>query len=644
MNQKEAFRRRFAVGAEPAGELGTHFRVWAPASKTVSVVERFSGSQEHGRIQRLEAEPDGYHSGFFEGLSAPSLYSIALDGGVYPDPASRFQPEGPHGPSQLVDPNRFRWGDAGFRENPDARVIYELQLGTFTREGTYRAASEQLAELADLGITMIELMALAAFSGRYGWSYDGVDLWAPSERYGTPDDLRHFVMTAHAHGIAVILDVVYNHLGSDGNYLKPFSDDYFSRKHVSEWGETFNFDGPNNPAVRQFVRENARYWIEEFHFDGLRVDATQSVFDDTEPHILSEIATAARAGGASLDKTVFIVAENEPQDPRLVRDAAQAGYGFDAVWNDDFHHSARVALTGRHEAYLTDYRGSPQELISALKFGYLYQGQRYQWQKKARGRSALDLDARQFVVYLQNHDQIANQVPGERIDRWTSAAELRAMTALMLLSPPTPMLFQGQEFAASSPFMFFTDQDPSLLDTIDRERRQFVGQFPSMATAQARAVQARVGERATFERCKLDFSERERHAPIYALHKDLLRLRREDPALRQRRSDRMHGAVLGERALCLRFVCPEGDRLLIANFGADLPLAPAPEPLLAPPNERGWSLIWCSEDYVYGGHGVPAATDDGVLFVPARCTVLFGPRTDSERREDRLETPPSQGV
>jgi maltooligosyltrehalose trehalohydrolase len=616
------FVRRYAVGAEPAGALGTHFRVWAPKSKTVSIVERFAGSSEYGRIEPLAPEPAGFHAGFVE-LASGALYSVQLDSGVYPDPASRFQPDGPHGPSQVVDGRHFAWRDSGFCERPDARVLYELHVGTFTQEGTYRAASKQLAELSDLGITIIELMALASFAGRYGWSYDGVQLWAPSETYGTPDDLREFVAAAHQHGLAVILDVVYNHLGRDGNYLREFSADYFSQMHESEWGDALNFDDANCGPVRQFVTENARYWIEEFHLDGLRVDATQAILDLTSPHILAELTDAARAAGATLNKPVFIVGENEPQDPILLRPTAAGGYGFDAVWNDDFHHTARVALTGRHEGYYTDYRGSPQELISALKRGYLYQGQRYQWQQKPRGKTALDLEARQFVTYLQNHDQIANQIPGERLDRWTSGAELRAMTALMLLAPPTPMLFQGQEFAASSPFLFFTDQDPNLLPQIEQQRREFLAQFPSMATAQARAFQPSVLERSSFERCKLDFSEREGHAAIYQMHRDLLRLRREDVAIRQRCFDRVEGAALNERALCLRFSCAEGDRLLIANFGPDLQLAPAPEPLLAPPTSSGWRLIWCSEDYAYGGHGVPTARDDGVLVVPARSSTLF---------------------
>ncbi len=630
-------RRRFAVGAEPQGELGTHFRVWAPKSRNVSIVERFPQSNVQGQSRMLIPEGDGYHAGFVTELSSGALYSLKLDNGLYPDPASRFQPEGPHGPSQVIDAGRFEWRDAGFRERRDARVLYELHVGTFTPQGTYRAAAEQLAELADLGITVIELMALAAFGGRYGWSYDGVDLWAPSEAYGTPDDLRELVATAHGHGLAVILDVVYNHVGCDGNYLPAFSDDYFSQKHQSEWGDTLNFDGPNCSAVRAFVCENARYWIEEFHLDGLRVDATQSIFDDTSPHILAQVTDAARAGGAALGKPLLIAAENEPQDPKLLLPTAAGGYGFDAVWNDDFHHTARVALTGRHEGYYTDYRGSPQELISALKRGYLYQGQHYQWQRKARGRSALHLEAHQFVVYLQNHDQIANQIPGDRIDRLTSSAELRAMTALMLLSPPTPMLFQGQEFAASSPFLFFTDQAPSLLPGIAQQRSKFLAQFPAMAGDRARQAQPAVSDQATFERCKLDFDERELHRPIYQLHRDLLRLRRQDLVIRQRRADCMQGAALGDRALCLRFSSAQGERLLIANFGPDLELAPAPEPLLAPPNGASWTSIWCSEDYAYGGHGAPPERDDGVIVVPARSSTLFCPRDEQTEAGGEVE-------
>jgi maltooligosyltrehalose trehalohydrolase len=597
-------------------------RVWAPRRKTVEVVENEGPT---ARTQLLQKDADGYHSGIARFLSAGSSYGLRLDGEarLYPDPASRFQPSGPLGPSAVVDPS-YDWRDAGFQGlGRKGLVIYELHVGTFTREGTYRAAAAQLKELAELGITAIELMPLADFSGRFGWGYDGVDLWAPTRLYGEPDDLRSFIDSAHRHGIGVILDVVYNHLGPSGNFLKQFASAYFSDRYDNEWGEPLNFDGPDSGPVREFFVQNARYWIEEFHFDGLRLDATQSLFDASEPHVVAEIVAAARAAGAAQGKAVFIVAENEPQNPRLVRSLERGGYGGDALWNDDFHHTARVALTGRHEAYYSDYRGTPQELISALKWGYLYQGQHYFWQNGRRGQPALDLEATQFVTYLQNHDQVANSLGGERLDRLTSPAQLRALTALLLLAPPTPMLFQGQEFAASAPFLYFADHEPDLSKIIDRERRKFLSQFPSAATAGDDCF-AVPSAPTTFERCKLDFGERVTHAAVYALHRDLLRMRRERPAFAQQRSDRLHGAVLSDSALCLRFCCEEGDTLLLVNLGADLELLPVPEPLLAPPASGEFRLLWSSEDPHYGGKGTGQPYAEGRWRLPAHSALVFG--------------------
>jgi maltooligosyltrehalose trehalohydrolase len=616
------YQRRFPIGAEPLPGGGAHLRVWAPQRKTVEVVENEGPT---ARTQLLQKDADGYHSGIARFLSAGSTYGLRLDGEtrLYPDPASRFQPSGPLGPSAVVDPS-YDWRDAGFPGlGRKGLVIYELHVGTFTREGTYRAAAAELKELSELGITAIELMPLADFSGRFGWGYDGVDLWAPTRLYGEPDDLRSFIDSAHRHGIGVILDVVYNHLGPSGNFLKQFSPAYFSDRYDNEWGEPLNFDGPDSAPVREFFAQNARYWIEEFHFDGLRLDATQSIFDASERHVVAEIVAAARAAAHAHGKSVFIVAENEPQDPRLVRSGERGGYGGDALWNDDFHHTARVALTGRHEAYYSDYRGTPQELISALKWGYLYQGQRYSWQNGRRGQPSLDLEATQYVTYLQNHDQVANSLGGERLDRMTSPAELRALTALLLLAPPSPMLFQGQEFAASAPFLYFADHEPELAKIIDRERRKFLSQFPSAATAGDDCF-AVPSAPATFERCKLDFGERVTHAAVYALHRDLLKLRRERPAFAQQRSDRLHGAVLSNSALALRFFCEEGDALVLVNLGADLELLPVAEPLLAPPASGEFRLIWSSEDTHYGGRGTGQPYAEGRWRLPAHSTLVFG--------------------
>jgi maltooligosyltrehalose trehalohydrolase len=391
---------------QPGG--GVHFRVWAPKSKTARV--QLIGSGHHGNAEReLNPDGDGYFSGFVKEAKDGQRYMIALDSGAYPDPASRFQPEGVHGPSQIVDPTRFAWTDKGWKGvTAEGQVIYEMHIGSFTPEGTWAAAEAQLGELADLGVTLLEVMPIAEFPGRYGWGYDGVNLFAPTRLYGQPDDCRRFVDRAHSLGVGVILDVVYNHLGPDGNHLNQFAEDYFSKRYQTEWGEALNFDGANNGPVREFFLANAAYWIDEFHLDGLRLDATQQIFDSSDDHILAGIVRSARAAAGS--RGVYIVGENEPQQARLVRSPKRGGYGLDALWNDDFHHTALVAMTGRNEAYYTDYLGSPQEFISTAKRGFLFQGQHYRWQKKRRGCPSLDLPPTAFVTFIQNHDQVANSL------------------------------------------------------------------------------------------------------------------------------------------------------------------------------------------------------------------------------------------
>ncbi|MGA8808801.1 MAG: alpha-amylase family glycosyl hydrolase, partial [Thermoanaerobaculia bacterium] len=333
-----------SIGAETIG-AGTSFRVWAPAHREASVVIE-------GADYPLQAEVGGYFQGVVENARAGTRYRFRIDGGdtTYPDPASRFQPDGPHGDSEVVDSTAYRWNDRDWRGvDKNTLVIYEMHIGTFTREGTWRAAIEQLAAVRDIGINLLEIMPVHEFPGRFGWGYDGVDLWAPTHLYGRPDDFRAFVDAAHAHGLGVILDVVYNHLGPDGCYLSQFSADYFTKKYVNDWGDSINFDGRNAEGVREFFAENAAYWIEEFHLDGLRLDATQSIKDSSEENVLTLIVRRARE--AAKEKTIFIVGENEPQEAKLIDD-----YGLDALWNDDWHHAAMVAATGRREAYYTDYR------------------------------------------------------------------------------------------------------------------------------------------------------------------------------------------------------------------------------------------------------------------------------------------------
>jgi maltooligosyltrehalose trehalohydrolase len=610
--------RRLPVGAEirPAG--GVHFRVWAPDRKHVEVVHD-TGSQP------LAAKQDGYFEGTVPDARAGTLYRLRLDrGGAYPDPASRYQPEGPHGPSQVVDPRAYRWGDAQWRGvRLEGQVIYEMHIGTFTPEGTWEAAARELPQLAATGITVLEIMPVAEFAGRFGWGYDGVDLFAPTRLYGEPDDFRRFVDLAHAAGLAVILDVVYNHLGPDGCYLPQFSKAYFSDRYKNEWGEPINFDGESCAPVREFFVANAGYWVDEFHIDGLRLDATQQMFDASPVNVLAEITQSVR--DAARGRDTLVIAENEPQHVQLVRPPAQGGYGMDALWNDDFHHAARVAVTGRNEAYYSDYLGTAQELLSAVKWGFLFQGQRYAWQDKPRGTSTRGIAPATFVNCIENHDQVANSAFGLRMHRLTSPGRYRAITALTLLAPATPMLFQGQEFAASSPFLYFADHQGELAAAVRKGRAEFVSQFPSVATPEIQRLLVDPGDRDTFERSKLDPGERERHTEAYALHCDLLRLRREDPVFRSQRG--VDGAVLGPEAFVVRFLAEDGeDRLLFVNLGRDLNLERAAEPLLAPPDAKHWELLWSSEDPRYGGAGTPPPETAGGWRIPGHAAVALHPR------------------
>jgi len=609
--------RRLSVGAELLPDGGADVRVWAPACRRLDLVRADTNA-----ILAMEREPDGHFHVVDPDARDGGRYWFRLDDGrLRPDPASRYQPEGPHKASAYVDARVFRWTDAAWRGvGRDGHVMYELHVGTFTPEGTWRAAAEQLQALARLGITVIEMMPIAEFPGRFGWGYDGVGLYAPMHAYGTPDDLRGFVDRAHAVDLAVILDVVYNHLGPDGNYLHEFSPDYFTDKYKNDWGRAINFEGPE--AARQYFVENAGYWIDEYHFDGLRLDATQDIKDASPHHVIADVVeTARRAAG---ERSVFIVAENEPKETRIVRPKNTGGYAADALWNDDAHHTAVVALTGRREAYYTDYAGSPQELISCARHGYLYQGQWYAWQQKRRGTPALDLLPENFVAYIENHDQVANSPFGRRLWQLGSPGRYRALTAWLLLGPATPLLFQGQEFGSSKPFLYFADHKRDLSEAVRRGRIEFLSQFPSTTDPRVANALPNPGDPRTFHACQLDPLERERASELSALHRDLIALRRSDPVLSTAGRHRPEGAVLGPAAFLLRYVDWErGDRLLVVNLDCDLDFTPAREPLIAPPFGGGWRLEWSSESPEYGGQGTRPLDFDRSPVVPGACALFF---------------------
>ena len=539
--------RRYPIGAELIGDRRVHFRVWAPKAKRLEV-------SIEGKFHELQSEPNGYFAGPVE-AKAGTLYRFRVngEGNLYPDPASRFQPEGPHGPSCVVDPTQFKWTDAAWKGIKMPRqIIYEMHIGTFTPEGTWRAAVEKLPLLKQDGITLLEMMPVADFPGEFGWGYDGVNLFAPCRLYGSPDDLRFFVERAHDLGLGVILDIVYNHFGPDGNYLGVFSDDYVNRDLANEWGDCINFDGRNSGPVREFFIANGRYWIDEFHFDGFRFDATQSIHDKSEEYIVGAVGRAARV--AAGERAIVLIAENEPQEAKLIKPRSEGGDDLDALWNDDWHHSAAVALTGNREAYYTDYLGNPQEFISAAKYGYLFQGQPYTWQEAPRGYSTRGARPEAFVSFIENHDQVANTPFGERMRFLTSPGRYRAMVGLLLLGPWTPLLFQGQEFGAASAFRFFADVgDKELREAIRKGRFEFLSQFPSVAAPEVQARLPVPYHRSTFEGCKLDWSDREKFPQFYHLHRDLIRLRQSDPRFRELKPNGVDGAVLARRAFVLRY-------------------------------------------------------------------------------------------
>jgi maltooligosyltrehalose trehalohydrolase len=593
------------------------FRVWAPAAARVQVALH---GQSGTRLESMSSAPGGFHSCCLTDAHAGDRYWYVMEDARLPDPCSRFQPEGPHGPSMLVETG-FAWRDDAWPGIELAgQVLYELHIGTFTPEGTFEAAAAKLDHLRALGVTAIELMPVAESPGRFNWGYDGVFWFAPSHNYGPYHAMKTFVDEAHARGMGVILDVVYNHFGPDGNYTSRFSPHYFTHR-ATEWGDSINYDGEHSGPVRDLVIANACEWIREFHLDGLRLDATQSIFDEGPRHILAELTAAARR--AAGQRRILVFAENEPQRATYLLPEPQGGLGIDAMWNDDFHHAARVAATGRREAYYSDYLGSPQEFISTARRGFLFQGQYYTWQKQLRGEPMAKA-SRHCVAYLQNHDQVANSLHGARLHQISSPALCRALTALLLLGPQTPLLFMGQEFNASSPFLFFADHGNPLRAQVKQGRRDFLAQFPGAASDDGVAALLDPGDERCFRRSRLDWRECTPDSPALRLHRDLLALRRHDPVIAGQGRNGLDGAVLGDHAFLLRwFDDREGDRLLLVNLGADLRDRPLPEPLLAPPLHHQWTVAWCSESARYGGTGEVDPHPARGWRVPGHCALLL---------------------
>ncbi len=502
-----------------------------------------------------------------------SDYSFVLDGGApRPDPRSAWQPAGVHGPSRAVDHTAFSWTDQGWRGRSlhDA-VVYELHTGTFSDSGTFDGAIIHIPHLVELGVAAVELLPVSAFPGARGWGYDGVDLYAVHEAYGGPDALKRFVDACHAADIAVVMDVVYNHLGPDGNYLGEFGP-YFTDRYRTPWGDAINYDGAGSDEVRRFVVDNAVMWLRDYHCDGLRLDAVHAIVDTSAVHLLEELASTVHDLAAQLGREVWVIAESDLNDPRVVNSAARGGFGCDAQWSDDFHHALHASLTGETSGYYADF-GRVEDIALALRNVFVNPGGYSPFRERRHGRSVGDLPATRFLGYLQNHDQVGNRAQGERSAALMSTGRLQIAAALVLLGPFVPMLFAGEEWAASTPFQYFTDhQDAELGRLVSEGRRR---EFASFGWDPAAVPDPQ--DRATFERSRLrwDELEAEPHATMLHWHRQLIALRASMPALR----DGDRSAVLVEFDEDARWlVMRRGDLSVACNWGdagAELPLGPA---------------------------------------------------------------------
>jgi maltooligosyltrehalose trehalohydrolase len=582
-------------GAMPGPE-GARFGVWAPKASAISVVVERPGSVP--LVAPLERGPDGHFSGIVAEAMPGDRYRYRIDDeGDFPDPASRFQPEGVHGPSEIVDPAGFPWTDRSWKGIPEEDlVLYELHVGTFSPEGTFEGVRKRLDSLRQLGITAIELMPIADFAGRRGWGYDGVDLFAPSRNYGTPDDLRRLVDESHRLGIAVFLDVVYNHFGPVGNYALQFSP-YFLSCRSSAWAACVNLDGEGSEMVTEFFIENALHWVHEYHIDGLRLDATHALHDEKPPHFLEVLAE--RVHPAIPGRRIPLIAEDHRNHDHMIRPKWAGGWDLDGVWADDFHHQVRRHIAGDNEGYYRDYSGSIEDLATTINQGWFYTGEYSVHLDEPRGTDPVGIPARRFVVALQNHDQVGNRPHGDRLHHQVDPAAYRAAIALLLCSPQTPMLFMGQEWAATTPFLYFTDHDEDLGKIVTEGRRREFRHFLAFVDPKAREAIPDPQSPSTFEASRLDWAERARepHASTLRLYEALLAFRRAEPAMKPDRPGDFRAEAIDEHTLLLIRTGRSGERVavVVRLSGAGEVNLGSQEAVILPAEMR-WQIVLTTED------------------------------------------------
>jgi maltooligosyltrehalose trehalohydrolase len=556
VDRKGAALNEPLLGARPHVD-GVRFGLFADRAAECAVRVFDAGGAPAGD-RDMRAVSDGFFEASLAGAAPGTLYKFVVDGRELADPFARYLPMGVEGPAEVID-EAFSWknGPGLFRPLCEL-VFYELHVGTFTEQGTYAGARARLGYLAELGVTAIELMPLAAFPGRRGWGYDGVALYAPYAPYGRPEELRAFVDHAHGLGLCVFLDVVYNHMGPSGNHLPAYCPRYLSAHDENAWGRTLDYA---HPVLRRAIVENARYWLESFRFDGLRLDAVHAIIDRSSPHVVREITTAA----ARMRPQKLIIAEDDRNDARLVTNDR-----IDAIWADDFHHQVRVTLTGEHDGYYAAYRPNVADLARTINRGWLYEGQTYPVTGKPRGTPADGLPPHAFVYCLQNHDQVGNRAFGDRLNAVVSPERYRAVSMLLLFLPMTPLLFMGQEWAASSPFLFFTDHEPELGRLISEGRRREFERFSDFCDPAARTAIPDPQAASSFEASRLRWGERDgaEHAKTLELYRRLLHLRSTDPVLRRTGRSGSLAETLGD-VLMVRRNADANTRTLVLNLSAE---------------------------------------------------------------------------
>jgi maltooligosyltrehalose trehalohydrolase len=604
-----------SLGATYLGEGRCRFLVWAPLARTVEVHIQAPTTQ---RVT-LEKAPRGYYHVIAEGVEPGSLYTYRLDGAKErPDPASRYQPQDVHGPSQVVD-SEFAWQDQGWCGPPwQDYIIYELHVGTFTAAGTFEAIIPYLDELKDVGITAIELMPVAQFPGPRNWGYDGVYPFAAQLSYGGPQGLKHLVNACHQKGLAVILDVVYNHLGPEGNYLGDFGF-YFTGRYQTPWGLALNFDGPQSDEVRRFFIENALYWITDCHLDALRLDAVHAILDHSAYTFLEELATSVHAEAERLKRRVYLIAESDLDDTRVIRSPALGGYGLDAQWNDEFHHALHTLLTGEQDGYYQDY-GQVSHLAKAFAEGYVYSGQYSAYRQRRHGNSSRTMPAHQFVVCVQNHDQVGNRMLGQRLSQLVSFEGLKLAAGVVLLSPFIPLLFMGEEYGEIAPFPYFISHtDAELVAAVRRGRRAEFAAFAWQDTPPDPY------DETTFQRARLNHHLRHQahHAVLRTFYQQLIRLRHALPALA--RLDKEALEVTGfedAKVLCVRRWHDDQEVFMLCHFHQAL----MPLRLSVPPGRWRKRLDSAEPQWLGAGSSVPARLRGNSvveLSLPPQAIALF---------------------